>query len=99
MPAFMSWACFDCRKSFKCNSICPDCGKDLNCMGNAFKAPRKNNLKQWKKVKLLFENGIRFYKDSYITMPKTYAQAKVFVKEKREREKKNRILFARYRAQ
>jgi len=60
-------ACFSCRKSFKQsdkpndeNNICPDCGEIVYRMGRNFSAPKKSNLKQWKKVLLLYSEGFRF---------------------------------------
>lgn len=36
---------------------CPQCGKIMHSMGRDFKAPKQNDLKQWKKVEILFEHG------------------------------------------
>ena len=64
-------ACFSCRKSFKRLhlkdeiAICPQCAGPLARMGRAFIAPRKNNLKQWKKTQLLWEAGYRFPSNTY----------------------------------
>jgi|GEM_PF-2621205 len=64
-------ACFSCRKSFKRahtedeTAVCPNCANPLAEMGRSFKAPRKNNVKQWKKVQLLWEAGYRFPTNVY----------------------------------
>jgi predicted RNA-binding Zn-ribbon protein involved in translation (DUF1610 family) len=65
------FACFQCRKVFKRriafyrgedkNQTCAKCGSDIWFTGTAFKAPRRENLKQWSKAKLLIKNGILFY--------------------------------------
>ncbi len=39
---------------------CPDCGHPMHEMGLDFKAPRKKNRKQWKKVEVLHAAGITF---------------------------------------
>ena len=92
-PYNMAFACLDCRKSFKrefnlsegCPKelTCPNCGGTAHNFGRHFKPPKKNDLKQWKKVSFLFEHGFRFQKirpngidEPY---PKTLDEAKEFV--------------------
>lgn len=41
--------------------LCPQCGQRMNDMGLDFKAPRQNDIEQWKKVELLFANGYAFH--------------------------------------
>jgi hypothetical protein len=57
-------ACFGCRKSWKLpeesTGTCPQCGKSANWMGRAFKAPKKTDVDQWKKVEALWRAGFRF---------------------------------------
>ena len=48
------------RRGEKRIVLCPQCSKPMQNMGHAFKAPRQNATKQWKKVETLFTNGIRF---------------------------------------
>ena len=61
------FACFECRKSFKkkhwlaIRSVCPECAGKLQSMGPDFKAPKRNDIEQWQKVKLLADNGIYFH--------------------------------------
>lgn len=60
-------ACFDCCKSWKIerreggDPICPQCGHPLHEMGRAFKAPRRLDAEQWKKVETLWNAGFRFW--------------------------------------
>ncbi len=63
-------ACFPCRKSFKLAtdrsgalervSACPGCGEPLRWMGRNFKAPKRGDLEQWRKVETLWKAGVRF---------------------------------------
>lgn len=58
-------ACFECRKSFKiitCDETpkCPECSGEIYWMGRSFKAPKKTDIQQWKKVRLLYAHGFRF---------------------------------------
>jgi hypothetical protein len=39
---------------------CPECGKPMAAMGLDFKAPRQSDIKQWRKVEILFRHGIAF---------------------------------------
>lgn len=41
--------------------LCPQCRRPLADMGCDFKAPRAAAVKQWAKVRLLFEQGFNFY--------------------------------------
>jgi hypothetical protein len=52
--------CFHCRKMFKAVLICPQCGRQTQLMGLDFKVPKQNDAKQWRKVEILYANGIRF---------------------------------------
>ncbi len=61
-------ACFTCNKSFKrsvenkdTKHICPQCAGVAYEMGRNFRAPRKNDKKQWEKVKRLYAAGYRFF--------------------------------------
>ncbi|MBX7539655.1 hypothetical protein [Qipengyuania sphaerica] len=65
-PAYLTaHACFDCRKSWKLSeeseATCPDCGEEAHYMGRSFKAPKKSDVKQWRKVELLWLAGFRFH--------------------------------------
>lgn len=71
-PYHLSFACTECRKSFKrqVNLMeeipkelsCPDSGKPAINLGRHFKPPKKSDKKQWGKIKFLIENGFRFQK-------------------------------------
>ncbi|MEM8652575.1 MAG: hypothetical protein AAGF54_18755 [Pseudomonadota bacterium] len=63
-------ACFDCRKSYKIeiefagetpNVKCPQCSENLHYMGRSFKTPKQTDVKQWAKVKKLYEAGFVFF--------------------------------------
>ena len=65
---------------------CPECGGTSYNFGRHFKAPKKTDKKQWRKIQFLFEHGFRFQKirigagdiDS-IPYPENLEQAKEFV--------------------
>ena len=89
----MQYVCFDCRKVFKKSidiwkteekqQACPQCGERMFRAGIAFKAPKKEDKKQWDKVKLLITNGFVFYRDSAIGIPlKTPREAIAFLEKK-----------------
>ncbi len=93
----MSFACFSCRTAQKRHfdatpndypktMECPICKDTMINLGRHFKAPKKSDLNQWKKVKYLADYGfvfqkIRINKNSYesIPYPKTLSEAKEFV--------------------
>ena len=58
-------ACFSCCKSWKVRAdtgaVCPQCALPLKEMGRAFKAPKKTDAEQWKKVEALWRSGFRFW--------------------------------------
>ena len=62
-------ACFCCRKSWKlpekAKGVCGECGKLLHWMGRAFKAPKKSDVEQWKKVEALWRAGFRFFSHTH----------------------------------
>ncbi len=62
-----AYACFKCRLSFKRRPLavgqihaCPTCGGETFEMGRYFRAPKRTDLKQWRKVQLLWTAGYRF---------------------------------------
>ena len=65
-PRFLwPFACFSCRVSFKRSAErgskkCSNCGGELFNMGRAFKAPKRTNKEQWKKVEKLRRAGYGF---------------------------------------
>lgn len=40
---------------------CPQCGEAMRSMGLDFKAPPQDDVKQWKKVEILFQHGFTFH--------------------------------------
>lgn len=62
-----NYVCLHCCRSVKSTcyylspSPCPECGQTTICAGPAFKAPRRHNRQQWRKVDLLLSAGIRFF--------------------------------------
>lgn len=95
-PYNMSFACFDCCKSFKREFLlnedmsmelkCPNCGGVSHNLGRHFKAPKKTDKSQWKKVRFLFDHGFRFQKirigsghHDVVLYPDNLEQAKEFV--------------------
>jgi hypothetical protein len=71
------YACFACRKMFRKPGAgemarpprqdevrevpCPQCGAPMKDMGLDFKAPKQMDVKQWKKVAMLYARGIAFH--------------------------------------
>ncbi|MBW5466874.1 hypothetical protein GPJ61_03155 [Brevibacillus formosus] len=74
-PYKQIYACFPCRKVFKQTSkyemteeewnkikhSCPQCGEGMKDMGYDFKAPKQTDVKQWKKVEILYEHGFTYH--------------------------------------
>ncbi len=59
-------ACFACRRSTKKPPApegrrCAICGGALCEMGRSFRAPRRSDAEQWRKVQLLYALGFRFF--------------------------------------
>jgi hypothetical protein len=85
------FACFECRRAFKRgyepgveSRPCPACGGTAYRLNRKFKTPKRNNLKQWQKVRFLYERGFRFQSVPHrggraVPYPKTLAEARVFV--------------------
>ncbi|MBI2575610.1 hypothetical protein HYV84_00200 [Candidatus Woesearchaeota archaeon] len=48
------------EKSGEIIAICPECGDRMNYMGHDFKAPKLSEIKQWKKVEILYKSGFGF---------------------------------------
>ena len=70
-----------------CTASVFPCGGVTYNLGRHFKAPKKSDIAQWKKVAYLVHHGfyfqkIRPIKNSYcnVSYPSTLAEAKVFVK-------------------
>jgi hypothetical protein len=86
------YACFSCRRSFKRpyergieNRPCPHCGAQAVALNRKFKAPRRDDLDQWRKVEFLVHHGFRFQSLSdgeghFIAYPETLNEAMEFVR-------------------
>lgn len=71
-PYRQPYACFHCWKSFHATMewdrtkrrcvefLCPECKQPMHSMGLDFKAPRKHDVQQWRKVKMLCDNGFTY---------------------------------------
>ncbi|MCW8880436.1 MAG: hypothetical protein OQJ89_09440 [Kangiellaceae bacterium] len=96
-PYNMAFACIKCCKSFKREFDmapkdypkelpCSECGGVAYNYGRHFKAPKKNDTAQWKKIEFLHEHGFRFQKirigsghHDVVPYPENMEQAKEFV--------------------
>ncbi len=64
--------------------MCPSCGAEAVQLDRKFKAPRRNDLAQWEKVRFLYAHGFRFatqYEESgrMVRYPATLEEARTFV--------------------
>jgi hypothetical protein len=89
--------CFNCRKAFslgtdftiKHSSTCPECGDETSILDQKFKPPGNDDIKKWKVVEFLKNQGFIFQKvysviknGSYsgqVKYPETMVEAKEFV--------------------
>lgn len=64
-PTKTHYACLPCRHTAKfprgTSARCPRCRAPMIDLGHDFKAPRRTNLAQWEKVRLLAAAGITFH--------------------------------------
>ena len=99
----MSYACLSCKTAHKrhvegspldypMKMDCPICKGVTYNLGRHFKAPKKSDDAQWKKVAFLIEHGFLFQKirvspNSYesVPYPKTLDEAKKFVVKYKDR--------------
>jgi hypothetical protein len=95
-PAKTHFACLPCRYTGKLPQRldepprCPHCHSGMIDLGKDFKAPRRQNLAQWRKVTLLADAGITF--DSCGCSgpgprPRTLAEAKTQLRLRRTHRK------------
>jgi hypothetical protein len=85
------YACFKCRRAFKRpwqgripERPCPNCGAQAVALNPKFKAPRSDNVEQWKKVEFLVSRGFLFQslrdgEGHSITYPESLRDAAAFV--------------------
>jgi DNA-directed RNA polymerase subunit RPC12/RpoP len=91
-PYLGAHACFNCQKSFKLSyekeHLCPDCGNKVYRMGRSFKAPKRRDREQWKKVQKLYALGFRFdrYGGGYPSLPDRLREVDRFVEQYPEHE-------------
>jgi hypothetical protein len=97
----LPFVCFKCRKAFKKKPLfsaptllqetpCPQCGRALAFVGRYFKAPPRQDIKQWRKVQLLYESGWRAdgYQARHLS---TLSVAKTHLQEQPAKERDARI--------
>ncbi len=91
--------CLNCRKAFSIGtdftahvpSKCPECDNTLELFNQRFRPPKKAEVKAWKVIAYLFQNGFYFQhvkakgdemtnKEGYINYPSTMKEAVEFVK-------------------
>jgi DNA-directed RNA polymerase subunit RPC12/RpoP len=95
----MQFACFECRKAFKQpvafpsrveteRHVCPECGAEMTEMGRNFRAPKLNDIEQWKKVKAIIRNGLTFHStlsDRVGEYPERLREVEAFIATARKR--------------
>ena len=75
----VGYICLSCRKAFKKHKyeqdrngnwslvdyevVCPQCSDAMYESGDAFKAPKSNDIKSWSKLVPLFKSGYKFNRD------------------------------------
>lgn len=102
--------CIDCKKAFSIGtdlekrkeSNCPDCGKQMIIFPHRFRPPKKTEIKHWKTVRFLIENGF-FYQhiyekietkngitsyENYVEYPDNIRDAKEFVEKYKNQSRK-----------
>ena len=86
-PYLGAHACFNWQKSFKLSyekdRVCPECGLTIYRMGRAFKALKRGDDEQWKKVQKLYALGFRFhsYNRDYPPLPERLREVDQFVEQ------------------
>lgn len=87
--------CFNCREAKslgldnekweKQNKICTKCNEEFRILDHRFRPPKKEDVKKWKVVEFLYDNGFRYEHisdnelRSYAKVPETMKEAKLFV--------------------
>ena len=80
-PYKTHWVCIKDRYVAKAHvqRTCPFCRKKMPDFGRDFKAPRKLNINQWRKLEILADRGLLFHSCGCAgpgRRPKTLADAK-----------------------
>ena len=86
-PYLVAHACFGCRRSVKVDvghwppraAKCPECAGQLHWLGRTFRAPKRSDVKQWKKVEILWQAGYRFHSAWGGALPDTLKEAEMFI--------------------
>lgn len=89
-PYLVPYACCECRKAFRrpyasgaLTTVCPECGGAAHLTSRKFKAPKKSDVAQWEKVRLLLAHGFRFVSieegGRRVAYPSTLEEARDFV--------------------
>jgi hypothetical protein len=88
------YACFTCRKVFRpteevfARGTCPECRRPMASMGICFKAPRQADVRQWRKVEILYKEGYTYRWESCCPghgpgfRPRTLAEIPEFLAER-----------------
>ena len=92
----MPYVCFACRRSFKRarrfgdeghRAECPSCHGPSIALHPHFKAPQHDDVKQWRKVQFLVDNGFYFWplidrahQNAIVNYPESLKEAAAWVK-------------------
>ena len=71
--------------------VCPQCGGEVEMMGRAFRAPRANDLDEWRCVELLVQAGFRFFSYSSGGYPSGMRAIQEFIAANRSQSKGARL--------
>jgi rRNA maturation protein Nop10 len=84
--------CLNCRKANNIDiynlhipEMCNECGDKVTLYPHLFQPPKKSDLKAWKIVQFLFDNGFIYYHirneadTSTVQYPRTMLEAKEFI--------------------
>jgi hypothetical protein len=71
--------------------VCPQCGGEVEMMGRAFRAPRTNDLDEWRGVELLVQAGFRFFSYSSGGYPSGIRAIQEFIAANRKQSKGERL--------
>jgi DNA-directed RNA polymerase subunit RPC12/RpoP len=95
------FACFQCRKIFKRRisflrketerQVCSQCGAKIWFTGTAFKSPRQEDVKQWRKAELLIKSAVLFH-PNWGYRPEVLREVAPFLKRARHESDGQRLL-------
>jgi len=55
--------CFECRKTFRRNGFCPECGKELVFASHIVRAPKSKHLNRWNKFTKWLKEVNSYYRE------------------------------------